>query len=117
MKAVVGLEVAQPVDHVEHCEAEGEEGAGNFVDFRRRVDNNAATGGVLFSQLPEVLVGEETEAKLSKKGRTGLRLNPTVPCSTGQCCLGPQPPRQRWRRRSSGRDWGRLFRIPVAAAL
>ena len=31
------LEVAQPVDHVEHCEAEGEEGAGNFVDSEKNM--------------------------------------------------------------------------------
>ena len=34
---------------------------------------------LLENQLEAHLVGEETEAKLSKKGRTGLRLNPTIP--------------------------------------
>ena len=33
----VCLEIAQPVDHVEHCEAEGEEGPGNFVDSEKNM--------------------------------------------------------------------------------
>ena len=37
---------------------------------------------LLENQLETHLVGEEAKAKLSKKGRTGLRLNPTVPETT-----------------------------------
>ena len=37
---------------------------------------------LLENQLEAHLVGEEAEAKLSKKGRTGLRLNPTIPATT-----------------------------------
>ena len=33
----VCLEIAQPVDHVEHCEAEGEEGARNLVNSEKNI--------------------------------------------------------------------------------
>jgi len=93
VEGVVRLEVGDPVDHIEHSEAQGEESSGDLVNLGRGVDNDTTAGRVLLPQFPEVLVREEAKAKLAKEGGTWFRLNPTIPCRAGSY-LGPQPPRQ-----------------------
>ena len=68
MEAVVRLEVAQPVDHVEHCEAEGEEGAGNLVNSEKNIfgmDYNIKITYIRLSILKRICSGWMTRPFIS----------------------------------------------------
>ena len=71
VKAVVCLKVAQPVDHVEHCEAQREESSGNLVNSEKYIqvknNDNDSESYFLKSETQEEKKEEYKCEKLKKK--------------------------------------------------